>query len=119
MEELLPSLKDMLKEAIDIKKDASKLAIALIVKNKVEGVVAEPEEIILMLKMYGGLREEIPMEIIIDNPTQMITLKFQNEENFKKIAKIFETIWDNAVDLLFQAIESDFSRIKNIPDIDA
>jgi hypothetical protein len=119
MEELLPNLKSMLKEAIDIKEDASKLAIVLIVKNKVEGIVAEPEEIILMLKMYGGLREEIPMEITIDNPTQTITLKFQNEENFKKIAKIFETLWDDAIELLFQAIESDFSRIKTIPDIDA
>ena len=118
MEELLPSLKGMLKEAINIEADASKLAITIIVKKKIDGIVAEPEEIIVMLKMYGGLREEIPMEINIDNPTQTITLKFQNEENFKEVAKIFETIWDNAVDLLYQAIGSDFSRIKSIPDID-
>lgn len=118
MEELLPSLKGILKEAIEIGTDASKLAIKLTIKNKIDGIVAEPKEIIVMLKMYGGLREEIPMEINIDNLNQTITLKFQIEENFKKLSKIFETLWDNTVDLLFQAIESDFSRIKNIPDID-
>ncbi|NVM17125.1 MAG: hypothetical protein HWN80_05365 [Candidatus Lokiarchaeota archaeon] len=118
MEELLPSLKNMLKEAIDIEPDTSKLAITLTIKNKIDGILAEPEEIITMLKMYGGLRDEISMEINIDNDTQTITLNFQNEESFKVVAKIFETLWDNAVDLLYQAIESDFSRIKNIPDID-
>lgn len=118
MEELLPHLKGMLKEAIDINADALNLTITLIIKNKINGIIAEPEEVVVMLKMYGGLTEEIPMEINIDNENQTIVLKFQNEENYIEIAEIFKTIWDNAIDLLYQAIESDFSRIKNIPDID-
>jgi hypothetical protein len=118
VEELLPSLKGMLNDAIDINTDASNLIINLTIKNEVDGILAEPEEVIVMLKMYGGLRREIPMEINIDNETQVINLKFQNLEDFNEIAKIFENIWDNAVDLLYQAIESDFSRIKSIPDID-
>lgn len=108
----------MLKEAIDIETNASLLTIKIIVKNKIEGKVAEPQEIIVMLKMYGGLREDIPMKINIDNETQTITLKFEKEEHFNEVEKIFESIWENAVDLLYQAIESDFSRIKTIPDID-
>jgi len=118
VEELLPSLKGILKEAIEIKADALKLAISMTVKNDIDGVVAEPEEIIIMLKMYGGLREDIPMEIDIDNDAQNITLKFQNEEDFKKIEKIMENLWDNAVDLLVQVMEGDISRIKEIPNLD-
>jgi hypothetical protein len=108
----------MLKESIDIKTNASDLMIKMIVKNKIDGNLAEPEEVIVMLKMYGGLRNDIPINIDIDNQAQTITLKFWNEGNFKEVVKIFETIWDNIVDLLFQAIQSDFSRIKTIPNID-
>ena len=108
----------MLKEAVDVKMDASRLTISLIVKNKIDGVVADLNEIIVMLKMYGGLREDIPMEIDIDNDAQNITLKFQNEEGFKKVEKILETLWDNAVDILVSVIDGDISRIKDIPKID-
>jgi len=71
-----------------------------------------------MLKIYGGLREDIPMEIDIDNDSQNISLKFQNEEGFKKVEKILETLWDNAVVILVSVIEGDISRIKDIPKID-
>lgn len=118
MEEILPRLKGMLKDATVIKSDATKFEITITILNKINGNVAEPDEIIIMLKMYGGLTENIPMEIDIDNNAQNITLKFQNEEDFKKVEKIMETIWDNAVDLLTQAIEGDLSRIKDIPNID-
>ena len=118
MEEILPRLKGMLKDATVIKSDATKFEITITILNKINGNVAEPDEIIIMLKMYGGLTENIPMEIEIDNDAQNITLKFQNEEDFKKVEKIMETIWDNAVDLLTQAFEGDLSRIKDIPNID-
>lgn len=118
MEELLPRLKGMLKDATVIKSDATKFEIIITVVKKINGNVAEPDEIIVMLKMYGGLRDDIPMEIDIDNNAQSITLKFQNEADFKKVAKIMETLWDNAVDMLTSAMEGDLSRIKDIPKID-
>ena len=108
----------MIKEAVDVKTDVSRLTITIVVKKKIIGVVANPDEIIIMLKMYGGLREDIPMEIDIDNDAQIITLKFQNEEGFKRVEKIMEKLWDNAVDLLVSAIEGDVSRLKDIPNID-
>jgi len=108
----------MLKEAVEIKIHASRLTISMVIKSDIKGVVADPNEIIIMLKMYGGLREDIPMEIDIDNNAQKITLKFQNEEGFKKVEKIMEKLWDNAVDMLVSAIEGDISRIKDIPNID-
>ncbi|MHA1239456.1 MAG: hypothetical protein ACTSQU_01560 [Promethearchaeota archaeon] len=118
MEEILPRLKGMLKDATTIEFDAIKLEITITIIKNINGNVAEPNEIIVMLKMYGGLREDIPMEINIDNDTQSITLKFQNEEDFKKVAKIMETLWDNAVDMLTSAMEGDISRIKDIPNLD-
>lgn len=118
MEEILPILKNMLKRAIEIKSDASKLSIAIIVKNKLDSNIAEPNEIIVMLKIFGGLKEDVPMEIDINNKTQIIELKFQTEEAFKKIQKIMETIWDDAVDMLEQTMQGDLSRIKDVPNID-
>jgi hypothetical protein len=118
MEEILPSLKGMLKDAIDIKSDVTRLGIIITVLNKIKGNVADPDEILVMLKMFGGLKEDVPMEININNETQIIEIKFQTEEDFKKIQKIMETIWDDAVDMLEQASQGDFSRIKNIPNID-
>ncbi len=118
MEEILPSLKGMLKDAIDIKSDVTRLGIIITVLNKIKGNVADPDEILVMLKMFGGLKEDVPMEINVNNETQIIELKFQTEEDFKKIQKIMETIWDDAVDMLEQASQGDFSRIKNIPNID-
>jgi len=118
MEEILPRLKGMLKDATIIKSDATKFEIVITIVKKINDNVAETDEIIVMLKMYGGLREDIPMEIDIDNDAQKITIKFQNEADFKIVAKIMETIWDNAVDLIVQAFEGDLSGIKDIPNID-
>jgi len=118
MEEILPSLKGMLKDATVIKSDATRFEITITILNKINDNVADPDEILVMLKMFGGLKEDVPMEINIDNDTQIIELKFQTEEDFKKIQKIMETIWDDAVDMLEQTIQGDFSRIKDIPNID-
>ncbi len=118
MEEIIPSLKGMLKDATNIKSDATRFEITITVLTKIKGNVADPDEILVMLKMFGGLKEDVPMEININNETQVIQLKFQTEEDFKKIQKIMETIWDDAVDMLEQASLGDFSRIKKIPNID-
>jgi len=118
MEEIIPSLKGMLKDATVIKSDATRFEITITVLNKINGNVADHDEILVMLKMFGGLKEDVPMEITINNETQIIELKFQTEADFKKIQKIMETIWDDAVDMLEQASQGDFSRIKNIPNIE-
>jgi len=118
MEEIIPSLKGMLKDAIIIKSDATRFEITITILNKLSENVADPDEILVMLKMFGGLKENVPMEIDINNKTQNIELKFQTEEDFKKIQKIMETIWDDAVDMLEQTIQGDFSRIKTVPKID-
>ncbi|MFW9946081.1 MAG: hypothetical protein ACFFBZ_00995 [Promethearchaeota archaeon] len=118
MEELYPVLKDMLKESIEIKVDRPNLTIYLNLKKPIKGNIADPKEIIIMLKMFGGLREDIPMDINIDNEIQQIALKFQNEASFNKIQVIIETIWENTVNLLIEVTKGNFNIINDIPDVD-
>jgi len=118
MEELYPTLKDMLKESIESKIDKPNLTIYLILKNQIKGNIAEPKEIIIMLKMFGGLREDIPIDIGIDNEIQRIALKFQTEANFNKIQEIMETIWENTVNMLIEVTKGNFNIINDIPDVD-
>ncbi|MGB5910678.1 MAG: hypothetical protein WBH31_05740 [Promethearchaeia archaeon] len=118
MEELYPILKDMLKESIEMKVDKPNLAIYLILKNRIKGNLAEPKEIIIMLKMFGGLRENIPMDIKIDNEMQRIALTFQDESDFSKIQEIMETLWENTINMLIQVTKGNFNIINDIPDVD-
>lgn len=118
MEEIFPLLKDMLKKSIEIKKNESDLLISLIVKSKVKGDLAKPDEIIIMLKMFGGLREDIPIEIDINNEDQIIDLKFENKESFKKVSLMMDKIWDNAVEMFTQLVNGNYKVIKDIPKIE-
>jgi len=118
MEEIFPLLKDMLNNSIQIKKDELNLQFSIIIKTEVKGKLAEPEEVLIMLKMFGGLREDIPIEIIINNEMQTIDLKFDNKENFKKVSLMMDKIWDNAVDMLINLTEGNYNVIKDIPNID-
>ncbi|MFX1574180.1 MAG: hypothetical protein ACFFB0_15660 [Promethearchaeota archaeon] len=118
MEEIIPLLKDMLKEAIKINFDESNLTITLHIKSKVRGNLATPEEILVMLKMFGGMKEKIPMDISINSEIQTINLKLQNSNDFTKLKEIMDTIWDDAVNMLKSVMEGDFTPIKDIPNID-
>jgi hypothetical protein len=118
MEEILPSLKDLLKESIDILLEKDNRLIKLEVKSKIQGKLAEKDEVIIMLKMFGGLREDIPIEIRINHDSQIIEMKFEKEEDFEKIRQSMEDIWDNTVDLLEKALQGDFKPINEIPNVD-
>ena len=118
MEELYPILKDRLRESIEVKVNKPNLTINLILKNQVKGIIAEPEEIIIMFKMFGGLREDIPMDIDIENERKQIALKFQDEADFNKIQEIMETLWENTVNLLIEVTKGNFNILNDIPDVD-
>ena len=45
-----------------------------------------------MLKIFGGLSEEIQMDIIIDNESQKIMLIFKNKEDRAIIHKVLENL---------------------------
>ncbi len=118
MEEIMPLLKDTLKKAIEIDFDESKLMISLKIKSHIQGNLADPKEIIVMFKMFGEMKEDIPMDISINNEIKTITIKLHDQENYLKLINILNDIWDNAVNMLSSVIKGDFTSIKNIPNID-
>ena len=118
MEEIIPMLKDMLKKAIEVEFEESKLSIILKIKSHIKGNLADPDEVIVMLKMFGGMKETIPMDISINNESKIITIMLQNHENYLELTNILKDIWDNAVTMLNNVLNGDLSSIKDIPNID-
>ena len=79
MENIIDGLKDMLKEQVSINIDDTNLKISLEFKGeeKRKDELGEESEIKDMLKMFGGLTEEIQMDIKIDEESQKITMEFK------------------------------------------
>jgi hypothetical protein len=118
MEEIIPFLKSMLKRAIETNFDDSKQIATLTIKSNYYGILADPKEVLVMFKMFGGLKKEIPMDIIVDNEMKTIKIQVHDPEDFINLKGIMETIWDNAVDIFKSVIAGDFKVIKDIPNID-
>jgi len=118
MEEIIPHLKNMLKKAIETNFNDSKQIATLRIKSNYYGILADPKEVLVMFKMFGGLKKEIPMDITVDNEMRTIKIQVHNPEDFINLKKSMETIWDNAVDKFERIIAGDFKVIKDIPNID-
>ena len=118
MEGLLPIMKEKFKEKIDIKDDKQNLTITLIVKGEIFGKFLYPDEIPIMLKLFGGLKEDIQMEIKINEKAHEVDIILKNEEDFKKIQTIMKNIWENAVTILGELLKGNYESIKDIPNID-
>ena len=119
MEEILPS-KDVLKEATKIEVDEENLVLKLTVKSKIDlkNDFASPIEVKEMLQIFGGLKEDIPMNIRVDNKAQKIEFKFDSKDNMNKIHSILNSLWDRVENLLRQVIAGDLSGLEEIGDID-
>ena len=117
---MLPLMRDMLKEAIEIEEYEDDLNIILKVKPRVEikGNLADPEEFKIMLHMFGGLNRDFPIDVQINDQEQTIYMKFQNKDDYEKVKGIMATIWDDTIDIFGQVLGGDFSAIQNIEDID-
>jgi hypothetical protein len=118
MEDLLPSMKEKLKKKIEIKVDEQQLTISLIVKGDISGKLLYPGEIPIMLKLYGGLREDLQMEINADEKEQTIEIILKNKDDFRKIQVIMKSIWENAVEMFEELLNGYFDSIKGVPNID-
>jgi len=118
MENLIDGLKDMLKNQISIETNDKELIINLNLrgerKNKDE--LGDETELRDMLKIFGGLKEEIQMNINIDEESQKFSIKFTNKEDMEKVHKILENLWERAADLLKKAFIGDFKAIKDLGD---
>lgn len=117
MERLLPIMKDLFKEKIDLKNDKAAFKITININGEIKGTFLYPDEIPIILKLYGGLKEDIQMKVNAIESEKRIDILFENLEDFTKVLSIMETIWDNAVDILGELLKGNYHVIKDVPNI--
>jgi hypothetical protein len=112
MEELYQKLSDSLKKAVEIIEIEDQLKIELRVKNKdlLPGDLGSPTEIKEMIKIFGGVSQDIIMEIIVDEKANIITIKLQKREDFEIVKNAMRTIWERAAELLEKSISTEPGR---------
>ncbi|NVM31826.1 MAG: hypothetical protein HWN65_23505 [Candidatus Helarchaeota archaeon] len=118
MEEYLLQIKKTLDEIVQIKVDENNFVLSMIIKGekKMKSDLANPSEVKDMLRIFGGLKEDLPMEIDIDEKAQQINMKFHNKDNMIKVRNILDNLWDRTADLLKKALASDFAALKDLGD---
>jgi hypothetical protein len=116
--EIFDSIGSMLRDSIIIRSDEKNLTLSLIFKKNVisKDDLGEEVEIKDMLRIFGGLREDISMEIDIDMESQKIELKFQKKEDMVKVNDVLDNLWDNTLKLARKAFSGDFSVIRDLGD---
>ena len=119
MEELIPKLSDSLRNAVEIKEDENQLLIELKVKREdlVPGDLGSPNEIKEMVRVFGGLKQDVPMEIDIEENTNVITLKLQNKEDFNIITTVMKGIWERAAEILQKAFKAEPGKTEEFRDL--
>ncbi len=120
MEEYIPALKGMLNNAVKVSVDVENLTITLTVTSKIKlnDDFADPNEVKVMLHIFGGLELDFPVDIEVNSEAQTIAMKFKNDVDLKKVQDIMDNIWDRTTQLLQQVMEGDLSGLKEIADID-
>jgi len=109
MEDLLPKLSDSLKNAIEITEDENQLLIELKVKREdfIPRDLGSPNEIREMIRIFGGVTQEIPIDIDVNGNSKTVSLKLQNKEDYDIIRTAMKTIWERAAELLQKAFKAE------------
>ena len=105
MEELFPKMIDIFNDAIEIREVKEQFLIELKINKKdlVPGDLGKPYEVKEMIKMFGGVKQEISMDVAVDENTKIITIKMQNNEDFETISTAMKNLWKQASNLLIEA----------------
>jgi hypothetical protein len=119
MEDLLPKLSELLKKSIRIEENNDKLSIKLEVKNKelILGDLGKPFEIQEMIRLFGGLKQEIPMEIDANEETKVITILLSNKGDFEAVSSAIKNVWDRASELLIKAFYAEPGKTEEFRDL--
>ena len=123
MEELFPKLSNLLNEGIEIREDKEQLLIELKIKEKdlIPGDLGKSNEVKEMIRIFGGVKQDISMDVAVDEKTKIITLKLLNNEDFETISTAMKNIWERASNLLIEAFNVEPGKIgkfKNLGDFD-
>ena len=109
MEELVPKLSDSLKKVVKIIENKDQLSIEIIVKNEdlVPGDLGSATEVKEMIRIFGGVAQDIIMEVDVNEKANIITVKVHEVEEFELVKKAIGTIWDRAAELLQKAFAAE------------
>lgn len=119
MEELFPKLRDSLNNAVEIKEDENQLLIELKVKNEdlIPGDLGSPHEIKEMIRIFGGVKQDIPMEVSVDENTNIITIKMLKKEDFEIVRTVINSLWERASELLIKAFNAEPGKTEEFRDL--
>ena len=116
MESIFSILRTKLKELIKIEFDDRNRMIYLWVKSKqyTEDIIGTPDEVKVMLIIFGGLRETTTFNIEVNNDSKIIKIITEIEEEYTNLKSIMNHIWDDTIDLLEQVNVGDLSKFQSI-----
>ena len=119
MEELLPKLSNLLSDAVEIREDKEQLLIELKIKEKdlIPGDLGKSNEVKEMIRIFGGVKQDISMDVAVDEKTKIITLKLLNNEDFETISTAMKNIWERASNLLIEAFNVEPGKIGKFKDL--
>ncbi|MFX0186215.1 MAG: hypothetical protein ACFE8A_00615 [Candidatus Hodarchaeota archaeon] len=119
MEELLPKLSNLLNDAVEIRENKEQLLIELKIRKKdlILGDLGKPNEVKEMIKVFGGVKQDIPIDVAVDEKTNIITLKLLYKEDFKLISTAIKNLWERVSALLIEAFNAEPGKIGKFKDL--
>ena len=118
MAEILDLIKNRLYSVMEVNVDEDNLIVILNIKGEIQksDVLAEPHEIKDMLRILGGLKEDVPMGIEIDNKAREIKLKFENKTGLDKVKVILDNIWERTIHIFDELEKGNNNILRGVGD---
>jgi len=118
MAEILEIVKSRLESSLEVNVDENNLIIILNVKKEIQksDILAEPHEVKDMIRILGGLKEDVSMEIEIDNNARNIKLTFQNKEDLEKVKNVLDNIWERTIHIFKELEKGNTNTLRGVGD---
>lgn len=118
MAEIMELIKNKLQSVIEVNYDENNLIIILNVKGEIQksDILAEPNEVKDMLRILGGLTEEVSMDIEIDNKARSIKLTFQNKEDLEIVKGVLDNIWERTIHIFDELEKGNNNILRGVGD---
>ena len=118
MAEIVELIKNKLKSVIEVNYDEDNLIIALNIKGEIQksDILAEPGEVKDMLRILGGLTNDVSMEIEIDNKARSIKLIFKNNEDLEIVKNVLDNIWERTFHIFLELEKGNNNVLRGVGD---
>ena len=116
MESIFSIMREKLKELIKIEFDDRNKTVYLWIKSKqyTEDIIGTPDDVKVMLIIFGGLKETVSVNIEVNNDSKIIKIITEIEEEYTNLKSRMNHIWDDTIDLLEQVNVGDLSKFQTI-----